>query len=564
MLDSAAMTRKELSANPSRGASMPMRAAAVGLMLAALYVGYFSHLGALGFVGPDEPRYAWVAREMAETGDWVTPRLYGKPWFEKPILYYWLAAAAFRSFRVSEATARLPSAMSALIATLALAWFARRIYGEEAGRRLALLLPATVAMMAFSRSAGPDMPFAAMLTLTMIAAASVLGFTNAGGTNTKEVWVSATEALSSKAPVLSLVAFGFFLGAASLAKGPAAIILTGGATSIWALATKRWRCALRLIHPTAIATFCVTAIPWYVLCALRNPEFLRIFILEHNFARFFTPMFQHIQPVWFFVPIILLGALPWTMVLLSGMRILRRVRTENLSQSVLWFVGCWALFPILFFSLSKSKLPGYVLPSFPPLIFLCSQIILFKKIDEGRRASSLIICQAGIFVALGIAAIILPGHIARLTGSVLRGTRLEFIAGCILGGTVIALVGLWRGVAASSVMSAALMLALIVMLGRGLAQLDAIYFSRDAANFASDVYPGLLKENAFVYRVRRAQQYSLNFYLHRELPEWQPRPKCPALVFTPLKEQPALEGLGLACSRRHNLTSTSLIVCTIR
>src|SRR6202043_3818802 len=94
------------------------------LILLTLYVCYFSHLGAFGFIGPDEPRYAWIARDMAETGDWVTPRLYGKPWFEKPVLYYWAAALSFKLFGVSEATARLPSALSALLATLALAWLA--------------------------------------------------------------------------------------------------------------------------------------------------------------------------------------------------------------------------------------------------------------------------------------------------------------------------------------------------------------------------------------------------------------------------------------------------------
>ena len=104
------------------------------LIAATLYVCYFSHLGAIGFVGPDEPRYAWIARDMAETGDWVTPRLYGKPWFEKPVLYYWGAALCFKLFGVSEASARLPSAIAALLSTLGLAWLAFRLYGAETTR----------------------------------------------------------------------------------------------------------------------------------------------------------------------------------------------------------------------------------------------------------------------------------------------------------------------------------------------------------------------------------------------------------------------------------------------
>src|SRR5437762_3367111 len=137
---------------------------------ATLYVCYFSHLGAIGFVGPDEPRYAWIARDMAETGDWVTPRLYGKPWFEKPPLFYWSAALCFKLFGVSEAAARLPSVVSALLATLAMAWLALRLYGAETARWLLLLLPTTPSFSAeapffsgpFSPNAGAT-PFASFI-----------------------------------------------------------------------------------------------------------------------------------------------------------------------------------------------------------------------------------------------------------------------------------------------------------------------------------------------------------------------------------------------------------------
>ncbi len=180
------------------------------LILATLYVCYFSHLGAIGFVGPDEPRYAWIARDMAETGDWVTPRLYGKPWFEKPPLFYWGAAVCFKAFGVSEAAARLPSAISALLATLALAWLAWRLYGAETARWLLLLLPTTVGMIGFSHAAATDMPFSGMLTIAMVCAAVVLGLTR--GQNTPII---------PRTPLVALILFGFFLGLAVLAKGPA-------------------------------------------------------------------------------------------------------------------------------------------------------------------------------------------------------------------------------------------------------------------------------------------------------------------------------------------------------
>src|SRR5580704_7284049 len=110
---------------PSPVPSIAMRILWILLIVATLYISYFRNLGIVGLVGPDEPRYAWIAREMVESHDWVTPRLYGQPWFEKPILYYWSAGLCFRLFGVSETTARLPGAFFALLATLALAWLAR-------------------------------------------------------------------------------------------------------------------------------------------------------------------------------------------------------------------------------------------------------------------------------------------------------------------------------------------------------------------------------------------------------------------------------------------------------
>src|SRR5580692_12879228 len=181
-------------------------------IVATLYFCYFRQLGVVGLMGPDEPRYAWIARDMMESGDWITPRLYGSPWFEKPPLYYWGAALSFKFFGVSETSARLPSAIAALLATLALAWLALHLYGAETARWLLLLLPTTVGMIGFSHAAATDMPFAAMLTIAMVFAAVIVGLvpdkssqdgaqpaaTLQGGTDAPRRWVV-------------LILFGFFL-----------------------------------------------------------------------------------------------------------------------------------------------------------------------------------------------------------------------------------------------------------------------------------------------------------------------------------------------------------------
>jgi 4-amino-4-deoxy-L-arabinose transferase-like glycosyltransferase len=297
---------------------------------------------------------------MAETGDWVTPRLYGKPWFEKPPLFYWGAAISFKLFGVSEAAARLPSAISALLATLALAWLALRFYGAETARWLLLLLPTTVGMIGFSHAAATDMPFSGMLTIAMVCAAVVLGLTR-----------DENSPILPRTPWLALILFGFFLGLAVLAKGPAAIILSGGAVFFWALFTKRWRDAFRLFHPAAIAAFCLTALPWYILCARRNPDFFRIFIIEHNLKRFLTPEFQHIQPFWFYGAVLLIALLPWTALAVWSLVVgsVQFWRLKQLSPNSLYFL-LWALFCLIFFSISKSKLPGYILPAIPAIVVL--------------------------------------------------------------------------------------------------------------------------------------------------------------------------------------------------
>src|SRR5271163_559170 len=242
------------SAREPENLSMVAKFGWTALIVATLYVCYFSHLGAIGFVGPDEPRYAWIARDMAETGDWVTPRLNGKPWLEKPPLFYWGAALSFKLFGVSEAAARLPSAISALLATLGLAWLAFRLYGAETARWLLLLLPTTVGMIGFSHAAATDMPFSGMLTIAMVCAAVVLRLAP------DEEGRASPAPTNPAIPWIALILFGIFLGLAVLAKGPAADILSGGAIFFWAIFTKRWRDAFRLLHPVAILAFCATAL----------------------------------------------------------------------------------------------------------------------------------------------------------------------------------------------------------------------------------------------------------------------------------------------------------------
>jgi 4-amino-4-deoxy-L-arabinose transferase-like glycosyltransferase len=502
----------------------------------AIFICLFTGLGAFGLVGPDEPRYAWIARAMAETGDWVTPRLYGQPWFEKPSLYYWAAAIGFRLNLQPEWAARLPSAFAALVAAVAIGWLGWKHYGSEGKllERPAMLAPlifsTSVAAIGFSRAATPDMLFSAFITLTMVCAARVL-------TNHRALRDAAnTDSITPARESLTLGFFGAFLGLAVLAKGPAAVLLTAGAVGLWTLATSQWRAAFRLMHPVAIGAFCVVALPWYVLCASRNPDFIRIFIFQHNFQRYLTPVFQHKQPFWFFGWITLLAMLPWTVLLIPAAREgLRLWRKKTWSDSPGFFFACWAVFPILFFSASQSKLPGYILPAIPALALLCS-VGGARAFQRSRAASVLIAVGLSIcWLALAIFVLVKANHIS-ISGTE-RSAWLPFAEAAMLITVLLVLIilraGSGRNLRLVVGICSLLVVAATVMANlRILPALDPYVSARPHADFLRhDLRP----DRIFTFQLSRSWSYGLAFYFRRELPEWSPGDPEAALVLTTRK-----------------------------
>lgn len=542
MLDSQNVDTPAEALHPSCARS-PM--ASIGwavVIVATLGICYISHLGAIGLVGPDEPRYAWIARDMLETGDWVTPRLYGKPWFEKPPLFYWGAALSFHLLGATEAAARLPSAVSALLATVAMAWLAFQWYGAEMAPWLLLLLPTSVGMIGFSHAAATDMPFSAMFTLAMVCAVVVLGLTRTEHTP-----------ILPRTPWLALLLFGFFLGLAVLAKGPAALILSGGAIFFWALFTQRWRDALRLLHPVALVSFCATALPWYVLCAQRNPDFLTVFLVEHNFKRYLTPEFHHLQPIWFYLPVLLVTFLPWTGLLvwslLSGAIHLWRAR--GLKEST-WFLLCWALFCVLFFSLSRSKLPGYILPAVPSIGLLLSHRA-FAESQTQKKSLRLACFLAAVcfFLLFGFATIFSP-NMFRLN------PRAATTAGLVLG--LMGVSNLFWGIFfprskknSLYFLGAALSVLPILIAVLRIESLISLFFSRDPS--ARTIARELQREKTPIERLAvanmtRSMQFSLNFYLHQEIAEWNAENCAKSFILTPVHSCRSLHPIPLSCESR--------------
>jgi len=488
------------------------------LILITLYVCYFSHLGVIGFVGPDEPRYAWIARDMAESGDWVTPRLYGKPWFEKPPLLYWGGAIFFKLFGPSapEVAARLPSAISALLATLALAWLAWRTCGEERARWLLLLLPTSVGMIGFSHAAATDMPFAGMLTTAMVCAAVALGL----------VTTTENTPILPRTPWLALILFGFFLGLAVLAKGPAAIILSGGAVFSWAIFTKRWRDAFRLLHPAAIASLCLTALPWYILCARRNPDFFRIFIIEHNFKRYLTPEFQHVQPFWFYVPVLLVAFLPWSfLVVITGASGIRELWRNRQITALVCLILCWSAFCLIFFSISRSKLPGYVLPAVPAIALLVVHAISDTKWFSRRLAAWSLVGGGCVYLGAMIFSRFGNHWIHSSHRFSWEMTVILFVTcGAFSLATIFAGFSFFFpfysvkhfSLAAASVLAIALLMEMVPSVIKR-TNLDLLSGKALALAFRADARAS---EPLRLFGFRRDHHYALNFYLHEEVPDW--------------------------------------------
>jgi 4-amino-4-deoxy-L-arabinose transferase-like glycosyltransferase len=320
--------------------ALPPRATA---MLLALVAGLLLlRLGALPLLGPDEPRYARVAVEMHRSGDLVTPTLQGRPWLEKPVLYYWLAGLGFTVLGENEWAARLPSVAAALLLVGVTALFGARLFGAAVGLHSGFVLGTSLMTFVYGRAAAMDMLLAACVTAALgLLALRLLGI--AGRT--------------------AVVGAHAFLALATLAKGPLGVLLPGLVVAGYAIVRRDARVLKEVLAPAGLATFAVVALPWYALAyQAQGQAFVDVFLLNHNLQRFTSTIHNHPGPFYYYLPVLLLGLFPWSGLALPGVLGLRPRRSAADA-----FVAVWLLLPLLFFSLAASKLPGYILPCLPPL-----------------------------------------------------------------------------------------------------------------------------------------------------------------------------------------------------
>ena len=313
---------------------------------------------------PDEARYSAVSSAMNATGDYVTPRLKGVVYFEKPPLSYWATAVFFRIFGENEFSSRLFAALSAWGCILLVYRMGLFFHDARTGLYAAAVLSTFLYHAVIGRINILDMPLAFLVCLAIW-----LGFR----------YFSSVERRKARLYLLYL-----FSALAFLAKGLIGIVFPLGVIVIWLAVSRRWREIPGLFSPIGIMVFSVVSLPWVILVQRENPDFFRFFFIQEHFLRYATRIHQHFEPFYFYLPIILLGTLPWCAFLPEALRGVRKGKNGLFGSVEMRFLLTWLGLILLFFSLSSSKLVPYIAPLFPPLALFFGH--LFRRYEEEREA----------------------------------------------------------------------------------------------------------------------------------------------------------------------------------
>jgi len=331
-------------------------------LIIAVALIWFANLEYRTLIKPDEGRYAEIPREMIASGDWTTPRLNDLKYFEKPPLQYWATAIAYTVFGEHQWSSRLWTGLTGF-AGIFLVWFAgTRLFGREAGAYAALLLGSSLMYVLIGHINTLDMGVTFFITLSIVS-----------------MLIGQTRVVNSEQRNWMLLAWAA-MALAVLSKGLMGIVLPGAALFIYCITERDFRVLKRMHWISGLAVFLLIAAPWFYLVMKANPEFFgRFFIYEH-YTRFTTKELNRYQPWYYFIPILLIGAVPWTLLMFDSLlRAWRRGRQPGRLFNAERFLMIWAVFIYIFFSVSGSKLPSYLLPMFPALALLMGQRIAVMK-----------------------------------------------------------------------------------------------------------------------------------------------------------------------------------------
>jgi len=353
---------------------------------------YLLTLFQLPLFSPDETRYAQVAREMIQSGDWVVPQLNGLDYFEKPVLGYWAFLFSMKIFGETSFAMRLPSALATGLTALILFGLLKK----ETDLRAAILAPFVFISFLLVTMIGKIALLDSMLTLFQTGA--LAGF------------YLASRNTVPKQRNLFLIIAGLAAGLAFLTKGFVALALIGLVVVPYLALQRRWADFIKLGWIPVVVAVAV-ALPWSILIHLRAPDYWHYFFWIEHIKRFTDPgNAQHPEPFYFYVPFLILGTLPWTAFWPTALARLKSLKKE---KTLLLFLGCWIIAPFLFFSTSTGKMPTYILPLFPALAALLA-VGLNEDMTRGfsRSMSRGIGLTTGFFVVTGL-IIIFQGHLAK-------------------------------------------------------------------------------------------------------------------------------------------------------
>ncbi|MGZ5049992.1 MAG: phospholipid carrier-dependent glycosyltransferase [Methylobacter sp.] len=331
-------------------------------ILAAGFI-WFLLLGYRDLIEPDEGRYAEIAREMLASGDWVTPRLNGFKYFEKPPLQYWGTAISMAIFGETNAAARVWCSGLGFIAALWTGFVGNRIYGRNAGYFSFLFLISTVLYAGMGHANSLDMGVSALLTIAI--GALVLAQSVRHQPEQERNWM-----------LLGWAA----LAGATLSKGLIGLVLPGAALVLYSLWQRDWALWRHLHLGKGLALYLLLAAPWFIFVSLANPEFPHFFFIHEHFERFTSDVHGRTKSNWYFFAVFAIGALPWLFSALHGLfkpAFSWRAEPGKFDASRLLWV--YAIFVFFFFSISHSKLPAYILPMFPPLALLIGENMVKRE-----------------------------------------------------------------------------------------------------------------------------------------------------------------------------------------
>jgi 4-amino-4-deoxy-L-arabinose transferase-like glycosyltransferase len=477
---------------------------AVQLVLVAgvCYFFFFFGLGAFGLVGADEPRYAQIAREMLARHDWILPTFNGAPWLEKPALLYWKIMNSYSILGVSDWAARVPAAFHATALVLAIFFFMRRFrFASELDA--AMIAASSAGMIGFARGASTDMLISAPFALAMMS------------------WWT-WQQTSKK---LWLVLFYGLLGVGTLAKGPVAPALAVLIVALYAMLRRDGKIFVRSLSIPGFLLFFAIVLPWFVAVQQRAPQFFRVFFIEHNLERFGTNLYQHAQPFWYYIPWFLVWTLPWTVFTLpalyqTGRNAVQHWRAKpdqpaaTTDDGLPSFLLIWILVPIIFFSISRAKLPGYILPAIPAAVLLAADYLhLARTVSRAKIALHALVCAF-----LLVAALMAPFAMAKVPppSSLQMGM---IVTGGVIAVMVVLMVRREGVRVLHFVTLVPTILAVAFLLRPAARTIDSTQSARPIQQKLTEL--GAAEDPVAVFNVKRQVAYGLNFYRNQPVSHYE-------------------------------------------